>query len=205
MNENNKPNHRLTSNLCYLIQKNKLTYVDVAKGIGVSAELICKLRNANLNNPSLKVLIGLSRYFNITIEDLVFSDLSTVSISQSIHCMKYVPIVGWDNIEFWEKSNTSILVDTQNNVDFAIYMEAGYTELFPEQSSLLITKQSELVHNSLVLVHTIKTNAFHISQVIKEDDIYLQSLITKTVLKYQETEGVIFGIVLGYQKTKFFK
>jgi len=48
MNNNNKPNHKLTSNLCYLIQKNKLTSVDVAKGIDVSAELICKLRNENL-------------------------------------------------------------------------------------------------------------------------------------------------------------
>lgn len=205
MNDNNKVNHKLTGNLCYLIQKNKLTSVDVAKGIGVSAELICKLRNANLTNPSLKVLIGLSRYFNVTIEDLVFSDLSTVNISQSHHRIKYIPLVNWAEIEFWQHSTTSLLIDTQENLDFALYLDTEYAGEFPEHSALLVSKQVELKHNGFVLIQNVKTSSFHISRVIKEDEIYLQSLITKTVLKHQEIDGIIQGVILGYQKTKFFK
>ena len=68
--------HNLTNNLQHLMQNKGITSIDMASALSVSPELIVKLKNGDLNNPSLNTVIGISKHFGVSLEELVFGKLT---------------------------------------------------------------------------------------------------------------------------------
>ena len=66
----------LTNNLQHLMQNKGITSIDLASALSVSPELIVKLKNGDLNNPSLNTVIGISKYFGVSLEKLVLGALN---------------------------------------------------------------------------------------------------------------------------------
>lgn len=196
------------SNLRYLIDKNKLTAVELGKQVGVSAELIGKLKNGNLRNPTLKVLLGMSDYFKLSIPDLVYSDLSKVDKSiQARKSANYVPIVAWSEIARFGKDQPEsyLLVDkVMDKHTFALKLDQAIATI-PENSYVLINTKLLPKTQDCVLVMN-KDKQYSLCKIIIEDSSYLQSLTNKMneLTKYSQKQHKIIGVVLGYQKTQYF-
>lgn len=67
--------HNITNNLRHLMQNKNITPIDLASELSVSPELIVKLKNGELKNPSLNTVIGISTHFGISLENLVFGKI----------------------------------------------------------------------------------------------------------------------------------
>lgn len=199
----------LTSNLKYLTQKTKITSVDLAEIVGVSAELIGKLKNGSLRNPSLKVISGISKHFNVSLQDLIFSDLQSIGSTVKAKPITRLPVVNWDTIKDWHSggADKSIVVDNvSSNSVFALRLDREYGGVFEKNIFLLVDTEKNPKNQDYVLVLNKENGLFHIKKLIIEDAYYLQSVLldTNNVVKYDENECSIYGVVIGYQKTKFF-
>ena len=65
----------LTSNINTLINLNKLGYCAFAKELSISSNTLWSLANKESYNPHLSVLIKISEYFGVSLDDLVYKDL----------------------------------------------------------------------------------------------------------------------------------
>jgi len=70
---------KLNSNLQYLMQNRGVTSVDLAEELSLATEAIVKLKNGEFTNPSLNTVLVISKYFDVTLEKLLFNDLSAKS------------------------------------------------------------------------------------------------------------------------------
>lgn len=202
-------NTNFTHNLQYLMQKNKLTAVDLAVNIGVSAELIGKLKNGSLSNPTLKVLAGISKYFNLSLQDLVFKRIGHIIYNPRFNLVKHIPVVEWNNILNWQEIEpvTYLVSDKIYNDDtLALFLDHDYGP-FPEGAYVFVDPQLVPKNNDYVLVLKKEDNQLHIKKLLIEEDSYLQSIIPQinNVIEYNEKHYLIYGVIRGYQKSKFFR
>lgn len=199
----------LTCNLKHLMQAKGIKTVELAEIVGVSAESISKLKNGAFHNPSLRVIAGISSFFNVTLDELIFGDLKSEKNDINTEAISYIPIISWDNIKNWKnESHTSSLLLKQiesNNV-FALLMSHAQG-IFLEDSFIIVDTSIKPSSNDYVLVLNIKNEIFNIKKLIIEDYYYLQSLMLEisTLVKHDPNEHLIFGVIIGYQKTKFFR
>lgn len=63
------------SNFSYLRMKKQLTQTALGNEIDLSKQIIC-FYETGLREPSIPSLLKISRYFNVTIDDLLKKDLS---------------------------------------------------------------------------------------------------------------------------------
>lgn len=67
---------RLLENLTYLLKEKNMNRTELAKEIGIAPSTINSWYNRNCDNISLSTLIKLSKYFNISMEELINGDPS---------------------------------------------------------------------------------------------------------------------------------
>lgn len=67
---------RFLENLDILLYRNKLTRSDLARAAGLSPSTVNAWFNRSCENVSLKSLVEIAQYFNVTLDDLVNGDLS---------------------------------------------------------------------------------------------------------------------------------
>lgn len=68
--------HNLSNNLQYLMQSRGVKSVDLSEKLSVAPEIIAKLKSGEFNNPTLNTVLGISIFFDIPIEKLLFNDLA---------------------------------------------------------------------------------------------------------------------------------
>ncbi|HLX54392.1 MAG TPA: helix-turn-helix domain-containing protein [Aquella sp.] len=202
------PNSNLTSNLQYLMKKTRVTSVDLAESVNVSAELIGKLKNGWLSNPSLKVLAGIARHFNLTLQELVFADLKNIGNHMREKPISYIPVIDWTKIKSWKDESPSESIALENvprDNMFALHLVHDYGE-FKNGSYIFVNTERKPKNNDYVVVLNKDSGTFNLKKLIIEDFYYLQSIIADigSVMKYNEKEHQIYGVVVGCQTTKFF-
>lgn len=62
---------RLLENLTYLMKEKNINRTELAKNIGIAPSTVNSWYNRNCDNISLSTLIKLSKYFNISMEELI--------------------------------------------------------------------------------------------------------------------------------------
>jgi len=201
----NLNNTVLMSNLHFLIKSNGLTAVRLAKNIGASSESINKLRSGSLKNPTLKMLLGITKFFGISIENLVYDNLQEKMegplANIKVTCL---PIISWQDIQNWPTSQARgyVVSDGLDNKScFALEIEHEYGE-FASSSRVIVDTKLKPYGNSYVIVKNVGQNQFHIKRFIIDDVPYLQSIITgvNNTSKYIESEQQIYGVIIAYQK-----
>ncbi len=65
----------LAKNLKVLIKKENISEAELSRRCGVTQPMINRIVNAKTDNPKLKTLLRISRYFGISITDLVESNM----------------------------------------------------------------------------------------------------------------------------------
>lgn len=64
----------LLNNLTFLMKQKNINRTELAKEIGIAPSTINSWYNRNCDNISLSTLLKLSKYFNVTMEDLINND-----------------------------------------------------------------------------------------------------------------------------------
>lgn len=75
---------RFLENLDILLYRNKLTRSDLARAAGLSPSTVNAWFNRSCENVSLKSLVEIAQYFNVTLDDLVNGDLSAPAPAESL-------------------------------------------------------------------------------------------------------------------------
>lgn len=202
----------LTKNLQYLMNNKKLKSVDLAKEIGASPELIVKLKNGSLINPTLKILAGIANFFDVSISSLVTKDISShqqITLQKYINSTSYVPIIDWNDIDKTVDANiigyAVVLKKFKPNV-FAIKLDSDYGR-FTNGSIIFIDASLSMKNNDYVLVLNKSNSVINIRQIIVDGEYYLQSINPQIsmITPYREAEHLIYGIIIGYEQLEFFR
>jgi len=69
----------LAKNLKTLIAREGISEAELSRRCGVTQPMINRIVNAKTDNPKLKTLLRLSRYFGITITELVEANMDSAS------------------------------------------------------------------------------------------------------------------------------
>ena len=203
---------KFTNNLQYLMDKNDFTSVDLAKSIGVSPELIVKLKRGSLNNPTLKVLVGIAKLFNISISNLVFDDLTNyqhLELQKYISSTSYIPIIDWSDLNKVPNANiigySVVLRSFPTNV-FAVKLDSDYG-LFSREMIIFIDNKLTIKNNDYVVVLNRVNSVVNIRQIVIDGDYYLKSINPQinTITSYNEDEYLIYGIIVASEKLELFR
>lgn len=73
----------LAKNLKVLIKREDISEAELSRRCGVTQPMINRIVNAKTDNPKLKTLLRISRYFGITISELVESHMATEANTQT--------------------------------------------------------------------------------------------------------------------------
>jgi transcriptional regulator with XRE-family HTH domain len=203
-------NLNFTKNLQFLMSKRGLTSVELAKTIGASPELIVKLRNGSLNNPTLKILSGIAKFFSISISSLAFEDLANQSpiLQQRINSTYYVPVIEWDNIHKkldGEIRDYAVILKKFDNNVFAVKLDTDYG-MFSRGTIIFVDSHIKMRANDYVIFLNQANSVVNIRKVLVDGDYYLQSIHPQinNIIPYSNKEHLIYGIIVGYQKLEFF-
>lgn len=71
---------QLKNNVHYLMNIRELKYCVFAKELGISSNTLWSIANKDMYDPHLSVLIKISEYFDIGVDDLVYRDLNKEKI-----------------------------------------------------------------------------------------------------------------------------
>lgn len=66
----------IQTNLSFLRSKHQLTYRELSKQTGVSFSAIKKIESKDIANPKVLTLLKLTRFFNISIDNFINTDLT---------------------------------------------------------------------------------------------------------------------------------
>lgn len=199
--------HNFTKNLNWLMNKHQLTSVKLAEETGVSAESIRKLKSGELNNPTLKTVCALSRYFEVSLDALILKGLSNNEKILTPKNEFVIPYVTWEHIEDWQNSETFIYSNAfgQNNNMFAIYLTETYG-CFEKDSYLFLKIDVKPLFSDYVLIYNLKIKTYSIKRLLIEDTCYLQSILVEkeSMEKFDDNSYKIIGVIVGSNKIKFF-
>ncbi len=76
------------SNIKHLRQQRKKTQDEVARALGISRSTLNSYENGSVQNPTLEALVRFSRYYKISIDTLVKTDLTQLSAFQLAELLK---------------------------------------------------------------------------------------------------------------------
>lgn len=95
------------NNLTYLLDKNNMSRNELAREVGIAPSTINSWYNRGYENVSLKTLRKLSRYFDITIDELVDGDISNnKAVSEICSCDLETIKAFNDLLEIYKNKNT---------------------------------------------------------------------------------------------------
>ncbi len=202
----------LKDNLRFLLKKHNLTALELADKVeDIGYETIGKIRRGENDNPTLKILDRLCSFFDLKIDDFLYTDLSKLStedIPQRNLDFHKIPILDWADLtklqsnKFLNDDYEQIVVS--NNNLFALYIDNDIGKI--EKGSYIIIKPTDKVkNNDYVLIENIESKNVLIRRVRTDQVLYLESLlIDKNIIEFKPAENKIIGVIIGYYKLKQF-
>lgn len=70
------------NNFNYLLTSKDIKCIDLAGIIGCPPEQLYYLKTGKLSNPSLRVLVAIKEHFSVSIDDLIFKDISKATVAK---------------------------------------------------------------------------------------------------------------------------
>lgn len=175
----------LSKNLEFLLKKNELSSSQLSSGSGIDKPIISRILSGKTTNPQVETLKPIADFFNITIDQLIGSDISTdkkhgvvVPISRML-----VPVIDWKHVPYW--------LDIKNNYNSSKTIDAKISSSKDSFALVISTEQFEprFAINSIIIVDptlTPKNRDYVLTKSKDTDDICIEQLIienNKTFLK----------------------
>lgn len=66
----------IQKNLIYLKNKHNVSYRKIASALNININAILRIKNGAEQNVTIKTIANLAKYFDVTLDDFVYKDLS---------------------------------------------------------------------------------------------------------------------------------
>jgi len=196
-----------------LIKSHDINTMVLARDTGIGQSVISRLISGETFDPRTSTLKTLSRYFNITINQLLGEIPLKVDTTMTDRIPKtlHVPIISWEEIAMWSHLDTKekqkiILSDitSKGNV-YAVYMnDDSMYPVFSKNMLLIFDFDKPPVDGSYVMVKHRTQAKPEFRQLIKEQNIcYLRALSpdsTKYKVRMFTSKDKHMGTLIQVQK-----
>lgn len=202
--------NQLSANLVALMNYHQIGGVQLARAINIPLSTIKNIRKGANINPTIETLIPLARYFNVSLEDIISSNLSAEKIGAkksraSQNIPQAVPVISWEEAVDWPRSGSSDLQIFTEKVcgeyAFALHSEQNASELFAAPGIFLVDPVRKSTHFDYVLVHKFGLERGSIKQIIcDEESRYLKSLVIASKLEPLDKNYTLLGVIIEYRQ-----
>lgn len=181
----------------------------LARTINIPLSTIKNIRSGTHINPTIETLIPLARYFDVSIDDIINSDLAIHDKRKHSHKIfpHPVPIISWEDAISWPDnalSDQQIFTEKPYRKAFALNSELNLSKVLSDPGFILIDPMQQPNHLDYVLVHKISLDRASVRQFIRdEDQCYLKSLVISNNLAEYNQDYRLIGVIIEYRQ--FFK
>lgn len=202
--------NQLSANLIALMNKHHIGGIQLARAVNIPLSTIKNIRKGVNVNPTIETLIPLARYFNVSLDDIIGSNLlvEKAAIKKSGYSQntpQSLPIISWDAAIDWPHSGS---IDSQVFTEklcgenaFALYSEQKASEIFAGPGIFLIDPQRTAKHFDYVLVHKLGLARASIKQILcDEESCYLKSLVVASKLEPLDKNYRLLGVIIEYRQ-----
>ncbi len=194
----------LSDNLNLLMAKARLSSSELARLTGLPATTIKRIRNNEQANPTISTLLPISKYFSISLSQLV-GDEALKNTDQAYTTMELqkIPLISWQECVSYtwidnEKFSNTILTERQmSKKAFALRIEDQDLDFFPKWSIVLIEPEKTPESGDYVIVAKTEQGLASVRKYIIElDQIYLKSLVAGLGISTLTSEYKILGVIV---------
>jgi len=186
------------------MEKNNINKNQLAKILSIPSMSIGRWVNGKVSDPTLSKLLNLSKFFEVSIDDIVTKNLQVQDKLKALF-INYIniPVFEWNsNLEFNNSKTLRIkripqilYIDTEDKI-FSISHSEEYYGIYPKKSILILTKNiDEITNNDVLLVNNkiIKQMIF-----IQYHNNDYRSILTheKVDINQYNIEGSLINIIL---------
>lgn len=197
----NNQNQYLASNLTYLMKMSGLPTKQLAQIFNISVEQLSNLKSGRFTNPTVKYLISISNYFNVTIDHLLYTNIAKLGTLPKLN--NYIPLFSFENLT--HPNSDLILITHDLPPDTFAIKISNKLSAFQNGSILFVNRHIKPKSLDYIVVLNLTTWLYSLKQLIIEDSTYLKSTIMdKNTKLFNKTEYAHYATVIGYQITKFF-
>lgn len=196
---------KIAQNLSYLMTVHELKNATLAKRTGLTPATIHKLLAGSIESPSASTVSTLASFFNITMEELMYVDLSKQIIDKSyVSQFPLVPIIAWENIDkFLRGELIEILGKVPSHCSvgdkaFALTIDSSiYEPAFKKGCIIGIDPDVKISHGNYVIVLSRETKKAVFKQVLMDEDgtIYFGNIAQDNKKIAKTDDDIIIGRV----------
>jgi transcriptional regulator with XRE-family HTH domain len=200
--------NQLSNNLIALMEARQVGGAQLARAINIPLSTIKNIRKGTNVNPTIETLIPLANYFDVSIEDIISTDLARQAKKKLNHCSKQlpqpVPVITWEEAIAWPNiilSDKQIFTEKPCREAFALNSELNPSEVFSTPGVILVDPMQQPNHLDYVLVHKVGLDRASVRQFIRDEDrCYLKSLIIKNNIVEYDQGYRLLGIIIEYRQ-----
>jgi transcriptional regulator with XRE-family HTH domain len=199
--------NNLSNNLNMLMAQARLNSSELARQIGLPATTIKRIRNNEHANPTITTLLPIAKFFSITINELLGSELLNIEgKSFSITGLKKIPLLSWqecvnyESLEYDQCPNYILTERQLSKKAFALAMDDDNSEFFPKYCILILDPEEKPNSGDYIVVaKKEQTLAFVRKYLIEIDQIYLKPLVLGLNVSPLTSEYKILGVIVQYK------
>ena len=201
--------NQLSANLLALMNRQSIGGVQLARVTNIPLSTIKNIRKGVNINPTIETLLPLVRYFNVTVEEILSSNLAVEkNVASKSRCShvepQAVPIISWEEAVAWPQSDVNDLqIFTEKRCSeyaFALHLVQNISELFVVPGIFLIDPMCKPEHLDYVMVHKFGLARASIKQFIRdEESCYLKSLVITSKLTSFDKSYRLLGVIVEYR------
>lgn len=174
--------------LTLLMSKANLSAAAVARNCGIPESTIRRLRNEENSNPTASILVSLSTFFNVTVDQLLgITPLPENDLiggyKQKIELWTQLPLISWEDATVWPNIETNSLKTTSTDINiegqaFSLTIKDNNEyEGFLSGSVLIVDPNANPKHKDYVIAQKENQPKASLKQLlIHEGDLYLDPL-----------------------------
>lgn len=202
---------KLSDNLNLLMDEVHISADELARRTGVPASTIKKIRNRYNPNPTLSTLLPLTKFFAITIDQLIGNEPLPSSREKGLHqtpahVLNFIPLISWLEAIGWpktkEKNHESISTEYAYSIDaYALLVEEDNWENLAKGTALLIDPTIKPEHRDFAIAYKTGQTIPSLKQILIDDGLmYLKPIVQGYNITPLTDDYSILGIVVEYKK-----
>lgn len=189
--------------------KTRINASELARRTGMPASTIKKIRNRSNPNPTLTTLIGLARYFSITVSQLVGDETLPPAKLEEIgrenaKTKRYLPLLSWKEVITWPHNNHRSFTTIENKYSenaYALRVDEDDWGALTKGTILIIDPTATIEHRDFVVVYKEGQEAPSLKQILyDEGQMYLKPIVPGYHMTLFTPQHRSLGVMMEYQK-----
>lgn len=206
--------NNLAKNLDRLMSDAHISSSELSRRINVPSDTIKKIRTNKNTNPTISTLTPITKYFKISISQLIGEDQNIPenfqwSLRDDNKVEDYkIPIISWEDALSWPTIKNvadkfcNVLGHNLSKLTYGIQIKNTDYKVFERGAILFVDPEGKYINNDYVLVYKLGQTFPTIKKLLQnENNCYLETIIFGlNSIQPIATDDKILGVIVGYEK-----